>query len=100
MEDNKNSIEETEHITLVAQGIREMSAKYSKYIDEQVCKFLEKQGYEVEKTKFGMRRIIKKLHNEGKRVELKTKNQALKNKNDGSIEFRFSLEISLREVGK
>lgn len=95
--DIKN-LDNTETVKLIAHGVHEMSDKYSKYVDEQVCKFLEAQGYKVEKTKFGMKRLKKQLQSEGKKIEIKTKNQTVRTTSEGTLEFTFSLQIELREV--
>lgn len=90
---------EDTRVKLFAQGMHEMQAKYSAYVDSKVCEFLKQKGYEVEETKFGMRRLKKQLESEGKKVIIRTLNQSIKTTKDG-IEFGFELEIEIREVKK
>jgi hypothetical protein len=47
-----------------------------------------------------MRRLLKRLQNEGKRVDIKTFNQTIKTTKEGILEFTFSLKIELVEVKK
>jgi len=97
MEIDRKSVNDDERVKLFAQGMHEMSAKYSEYTDSKVCEFLKVKGYEVDETKFGLRRLKKQLESEGKRVVIKTLNQSVKITKDG-IEFSFNLKIELKEV--
>ena len=47
-----------------------------------------------------MRRLQKRLQNEGKKVDIKTINQKLKTTTEGILEFTFELKIDLVEVKK
>ena len=97
MEIDRKSVNDDERVKLFAQGMHEMSAKYIEYTDSKVCEFLKVKGYEVDETKFGLRRLKKQLESEGKRVVIKTLNQSVKITKDG-IEFSFNLKIELKEV--
>ena len=50
-----------ENVKLIAQGIHEMSAKYSGYIDKQVCQFLREKRIQSRRDKIWHEKATKKI---------------------------------------
>lgn len=62
MQIDKNNIKENEHIIkLTSLGMHEMSAKYSEYIDKQVCQLLREKRIRSRRDKIRHEKATKKI---------------------------------------
>lgn len=80
---------------ILAQGIKELSAEYSRLLDDEVFKFLEKNGYKVDKNPRAIKQLQEQLKSEGKVITIRTENQKMSQTVDGLI-YTFDLKIEFR----
>lgn len=80
-----------------AEGVKELSSKYAKYVDDKVFEFLKNEGYKFEETRQGIKKLQEQLQREEKVIETKQINQKMQ-ADDKGLSYEFDLEIKFREV--